>query len=121
MGSSGPREPSLPLPDQILQSPECFFNWRHRIGLVQIVQVDPVRLQPPEAALDRRQNVAPRPALESSRLVHRHAELGGEDDILAPRAQDFPEDCFRPALLAIDIRRVEERDAEVQGFVNHLP
>src|SRR2546423_3772582 len=50
---------------------------------------------------------------------HVHAELARQDDLIAATAQDFPEQPLTPALTAVDVGGVEERDSAVQRRVDH--
>jgi hypothetical protein len=50
---------------------------------VEIVEVQVVGLKTPEALLTRGQDVLARSAEEVRPVCHRHAGLGGEDDLLA--------------------------------------
>jgi hypothetical protein len=52
-------------------------------------------------------------------VLHRHADLGGKDDVLAPGAERFAEEFFGNAnAAAIHIGGVEEGDAEIERFVH---
>ena len=65
-------------------------------------------------------DVAPRRALLHAGVVHRHAELGGEHDVLALVAEHLAHRGLRAAAIAVDVGGVEQRDAEVDRLVDHL-
>jgi hypothetical protein len=48
------------------------------------------------------------------RYFPRHAEFGRDHDILAPVAEAFAEIFLGAAALAVDVRGVEQRDAEIE-------
>lgn len=52
-------------------------------------------------------------------VVHGHAELGGQDDLLAPRAHDRAHVGLGATAAAIHVRCVEQGDAGVEGGVEH--
>jgi hypothetical protein len=84
---------------------------------VQLVEVDVVRPEPPQRALDRVEDVlAAVPALERLR-PHRPAAFSRDHEVVAAAAQPAAEDLLRAADLAqagaerVDVGGVEERDA----------
>src|SRR6266404_1448575 len=42
----------LPLPDEIVERPQRLLDWRQRVRLVLLVEIDPVGLEAPQARLD---------------------------------------------------------------------
>jgi len=86
---------------------------------VQLIKIEIVRLEPPQARLDRRHDVAARGARERLAVVHRVAEFAGEDDVLAALAEDAAERLFRAAAVAVGVGGVEQGDAEVERLVHH--
>jgi hypothetical protein len=89
-----------------------------------LVEVDPGGAEAGEAVLDSADNVAAGCTGAMARVVHRHAELGGEHDILPAGAEDLAEQFLRRAAVAgaecaVDIRRVEQGDAGVKGGVDN--
>jgi len=85
---------------------------------MQLVKVDPISIESPQARFDRVHNVAPRRTLELAGIVHRQAELGCEHDVLALGAEDSPEPLFRAALGAIAVGGIDQIDAEVDRLVH---
>jgi hypothetical protein len=47
------------------------------------------------------------------------AELGGQDDLIPPPAEDLAERALGPAAAAVGVGRVEQGDAGVDGRVHH--
>src|SRR5678815_1317807 len=88
--------------------------------MMHLVEIDPVRFQTFETRLDRGHDVAARRAFHGTRIVHRRAELGRKDDVLAPVAEKLPEAGLRAAALAIDVSGVEESDSKVERFGNNF-
>jgi len=58
--------------------------------------------------------------LRGAGVVHRHAEFGREHDVLAPVAEALAQILLGAAALAVDIRGVEQRDAEIERPVHDL-
>ncbi len=85
-----------------------------------LVEVDVVGLQALQAGLDGGEDIAARRTLLLAAVVHRLAELGGEHDILATLAEHVPQHGFRAAAPCVDVGGVEQRDPEVDGFVDDL-
>ena len=94
-----------------------------RIGFVQLVQVYPVRLQAAQRCLDREADVAarsPGAPVRSVRALHVHAELAREDDAIALAVKRIAHERLTEAThLAVDVGRVEEGDAGLDGRVDH--
>ena len=110
---------TLPSRTRSSSAPQRLLDRRRGIGPVQLIEVDPVGAQPLRLASTARHDVAARRALHLARAVHRHAEFGGEHDVLAPRAQGFAKVCLRPAAIAVDVGGVEQRDAGVERAMHH--
>src|SRR5712672_743757 len=77
----------LSLPDEVIERAQRFFDWCQRIQMMHLIEIDPIRLQTFETRLDRSHDVAARRAFHGTRIVHRRAELGRKDDVLAPIAE----------------------------------
>lgn len=135
-GARGPRTPprrsasrtgrypvaDLPLAHEVVQRVEGLGDRGRRIGRVQLVEVDPVRLQAGEGCLDRTSHVRPRPFRSGldARGEPAVAELRGEHEAVAAPAQRLSHERLRqPGRLAVDVRGVEERDAGVGRGVEH--
>src|SRR5260370_40161289 len=65
----------LALPHEIVQCPQRLLDRRVRIGTMEIVDVDPLGLEPLEARLDRLARGAPRSALAAPAAAPRRAEI----------------------------------------------
>jgi hypothetical protein len=86
---------------------------------VLVIQVDVVGAEPLERSFDRRPNVR-RAAVEHSGAATRvrvQTELGRQDDLLAP-ATDRSAHQLLIVEGAVDLGRVEMRDAQVERAVN---
>ena len=86
--------------------------------MMELIEVDPVGLQPSQARLDGRHDVAARRTSQGALVVHGAAKLGCEDDILPARTEDLTEQALRSATPAVAVRRIEQRDADVKRLVN---
>src|SRR5688572_32629998 len=87
---------------------------------MDVVKIDPVRLETFQARLEGRQDVAPGAALQRSGLVHRQSKFGRQHDVFAPVAETFADDFFGLAAIAVDVRGVDMRDAEIERLVYDL-
>ena len=85
-----------------------------------LVEIDVVGLQPLQAGLDRRHDVAARGALLGAVVAHRLGEFGRQHDVLAAVAEHLAQHGLRAAHARIDVGGVEQRDAEVDRLVDHL-
>ena len=85
-----------------------------------LIQIDPVRLQPPQAALHLRQDVAARRAFHLSRIIHRLPNLCGQDNVFASRAQYPAQDRLGTAAVSIDIGGIEQSDPEIDRLVYYF-
>ena len=85
-----------------------------------LVEIDVVGLQPPQARLHRRHDIAPRGALLGAVGAHRLGEFGRQHDVLAAVPEHFAEHGLRAAHPGIDVGGVEQRDPEVDRLVDHL-
>ena len=107
----------LALPDDVLHGAHRLLDRRQRVGLVELVEVDPVRLQPLEARLDGLHRIAARTERRRAR-AGRPAEFGGEHDVLAPFAEAFADETLRSAAVSVALGCIEERDAAVDRLVD---
>src|SRR5262245_48034565 len=80
---------------------------------MQLVKVDPIGAQPPQARLDRLHDIAPRRPLELAGVVHRHAELAREHDRIALLAENSSKPLLRAAFVAVAVGGVDQVDAEL--------
>ena len=110
----------LAVADQVVEGAQRLVDRRAPVELVELVEIDPVSAEAFERVLDRLHDVAARGADLHARIVHGHAELAGEHDVLAPRAERLAEEPLRSAAPAIHIGRVEQRDAGVERGRDHI-
>src|SRR5690606_4905593 len=89
---------------------------------VDLIEVDAIGLQAPQARLDRADDPVARGAAAVGPAAHGEAELGGEDDLVAAAAIAEPpaDHPLREAVLAVDVGGVEEVDALAEGAVHDL-
>jgi hypothetical protein len=108
----------LALMDEIGECAEGLVDVGVRIGAVDLVEVNPVGLQPPQRVLDLGHDPAPRvPALVGV-TADRHVRLAGQDDVVAPAAgQRLADDQLRLAA-RVRIGSVEEIDPGVERTVD---
>ena len=113
----------LALGDEVVERRERLLDRRDRVGLVQLVEVDPVGPQAAQRRLDGEPDVAARPAHAPVRTVragHVHAELGGEHDLVALALERLAHQRLgEPALRAVDVGGVEEGHAGVDRGADH--
>ena len=112
--SDGARQP---LRHELLHRPERLRDRRDPVGAVVVEEVDVVHPQ----ALERR---AERPARVLARAVepvaHVVAELGRQHDAVAAALEQLAEEALAVPAVAVDVGRVEEGDAGVEGGVDDL-
>ena len=72
--------------DQVAERAEGFVDVGGRVRPVDLVEVDPVGLQPAQAVVDLADDPAPRVALHVGVVAHASVELGGENDGVAATA-----------------------------------
>ena len=110
----------LALADQIVEGAQRLLDRGQRVGAVQLVEVDPVGLHPLQRGFDGLDDIAPRAALLHAGIVHVHAELAGEHDVLAAGAEQFAERQLRAAAIAVHVGGVEQGDAVLDRGVDDL-
>ena len=108
----------LALAHEVVQRAQRFLDRGARIETVDLIQVDPVGAQAAQTVLDGGHDVAAGAALFHADVVHRIAELGGQDDVFAAVAEHLTHRGFGTATLAIGVGGVEQSDAEIDGFVD---
>src|SRR5262249_19015767 len=97
---------------------------RVAIDVVHLVEVDAVGLHALERRLAGAHDVERREARLVGPVAHAAVNLGGEHDLVAPAAalrEPAADDLLGPALSflpAVDVRRVEEVDTELEGPVH---
>ena len=87
---------------------------------MDLVEVDPVRVQAAQGILDRAHDPAARVAAPVGILAHGVVELGGEDDLVAPAAGERPADELLGLARPIHVGGVDEVDARVERTVDDL-
>ncbi len=110
--------PDLALGDQLLHRPGDILDRHVRVDAVLVVQVDGVDAQAPERALRHLPDVlrATVQLLPAGGRVEVEAELRGNHRLPAERRERLPDDLL--VVRAVDLRRVEERHATVEGRAN---
>ena len=98
------------------RAPRVSAIGRLGVGGVQLVEVDVVGPQAPQAVLEGLADVGGLGAFVLG--VDLHAELGGEHDLVAARAQGAAQELLALGA-AVDVGGVEEGDAGVEGGVHH--
>src|SRR5205823_3624513 len=88
------------------------------IGDMLLVEFDVIGVEPLQARLDGRHDVAPGSALPSPFPVHRPGKFAGEHDLVPPPGEGTAELSLRPAALAIGVGGVEKGDAEIESLVH---
>src|SRR5271167_1427709 len=81
----------LALPDEIIERPQGLLDRRQRIGLVLLVEIDPVGLEPSQAGLDFAHDVTARGTLKAARGIHRPREFARQYDVLSAITEDLAE------------------------------
>ncbi|GAA4343983.1 hypothetical protein GCM10023165_26810 [Variovorax defluvii] len=103
--------------DQVLDRASHVLDRHSQIDAVLVVEVDAVGLQALERFLDHAAD-ALGPAVQAVRAVNLEAELGGDGDVVAHRAQRFGHEFF-VHVGTIDLGGVEEGDAALVGVADH--
>ena len=88
-----------------------------RVGAVDLVEVDPVGAEAPQRVLDLGDDPAARTAAVVGVLAHRHAELGGQHDVVAAALECLADDLLGLAG-GVDVGGVDEVDPGIQGAVD---
>src|SRR5215210_3805602 len=114
-----PQVSYLPRLDELLHSPHRLLDGHLRVDPVLVVEVYRVHAEPFERGVARplyvlRLAVDADPASVLATLV---AELGGEDDLVAPALDGFADEPL-VGERAVHVRRVEEVDTELHGAVD---
>ena len=89
------------------------------IGRVQVIEVEVVGLQPPQALVDGAQNGFARKAVLVGFVAHLEENLAGEDDLVATSLERRAEQGFRDARV-VHVGGVEEVDAGVDTAIDDL-
>ena len=105
---------------QVVERGEGFFHWRIFVEVVDEVQVEAVRLQPPETGLYGLHNMPPRQASVVGAVAYRAADFGGDYQVVA-LALDQAAQYLLGTPVGIDIGRVEKIDPQLAAVAIHLP
>jgi hypothetical protein len=98
---------------QLGQRPNGFVEWHSRIGLMQLVQVDALQLQPLEATVERRAQVLGSPVrIPVVRTAAQQPPFGRDHQAHTVRMQRFGDQLLAD-IRPICIRRVDQRRAQV--------
>ena len=113
----------LALADEVVERGEGLLDRRQRVGRVQLVEVDPVGLQPAERSLDRQPDVAsaspcaPQAGSGDVRLAWPNF-VASTTSSRRPRERLAQERLAEAVLAAVDVGRVDEVDAGVERGVH---
>jgi len=114
---------NLALAHELVQRGQRLLDRRDRIGEVELVQVDPVGLEPPERCLDGDTDVAAgaaRSPIRAVLAVHVAAELGREHDLLAAALERVADEGFAVPAAAVDVGGVDQRDPGIDRRLDDL-
>ena len=113
-----PEVADLPLVDQIGERAERLVDVGVRVGAVDLVEVDPIRVQAPQGVLDAPDDAAPGSASPAEVIAHREADLGRQHDVLALAAGQGLADDLLGLTGGVDVGGVDEVDAGVERSVD---
>ena len=123
-----PHVPDLALAHQVVHGAKRFLDGGVGVHGVGLVEIDEVRIEPPEAGVGRVHDVAPAQTPVVGQVAHRAAALGGQDHLVAlargfePRT-DHLLGAAGPAPLdpgRVVIGRIDEAAARLDEEVQHL-
>ncbi len=100
---------------ELVERAETLFERRRRVGLVEVADVDGVGPQPSQALCDGRADPC---GCEPTLRLTTHADLGGDEDLLADVAQGVTEHRLRGAV-GVAVRGVEGDDSSVERGAHH--
>jgi hypothetical protein len=109
----------LALVDEVRQRAQRLLDVGVRLGTMDLVEVDPVGLEPPQGVLDLADDPAPRVAELVGVVAHRAVHLGREHDVVAAPGERLADDLLRLAA-RVDVGGVDEVDPGVEGAVDDL-
>jgi hypothetical protein len=107
----------LPLVHEVAEHRQRLLDVGRVVGAMDLVEVDPVGAQAPEALLDRREDPAPRVATAVAALAHLEVHLGGEDDLVTAPPQRLAHDLLG-LTVGVRVGGVDEVDPLIEGGVN---
>ena len=112
-----PKVADLPDPHQVAEGAEGDLQVDRRVVAMDLVEVDPVGAEPAQAVVDLGDDPPAAVAPPVGLLAHRHVDLGGEHDVVAPAGDGLADDLFGLSV-RVDVRGVDEVDAGVEGSAN---
>src|SRR4030095_273775 len=98
------------LPHKVAHRAHGFGERRRVVLFVQVIDVDSVGAETPQAGFGRLHNPSPRQPSVVRAGAHRIGALGGEDPVAALGADETADDLLGQALV-VNVRRVDEVDA----------
>ena len=107
----------LPLPDQIGKGAERLFKRREAVEAVDLIEVDVVRVETQQTGFDSMENMKAGETYLIGARPHASEHFGRNHDVFALVAEGLAEHRLRLAR-GIDIRRIEEVDARVEGVID---
>jgi hypothetical protein len=110
----GPDVADLSGAHQVCERAERLIDVGVGLGTVDLVEVDPVGAQPPQAVLDLSHDPAPGVAELVGVVPHRAVDLGREDDVVAAAARQSLADDLLGFPARVDVRGVDEVDPRVE-------
>jgi hypothetical protein len=103
---------------QVIQGAQGLFHRRPLVDGMDLIQVEVVGAEPPQARLARLDDVVARGAQVVRPVTHRTVQLGGQQDLAAARPDRLAEDLLGQAR-GVDIRGIEEIDPALEADVHH--
>src|SRR4029453_17225178 len=107
----------LPLMHEVAQYRERLLDVGGVVSAVDLVEVDPVGIEAPQALLDFFEDPAPRVATAVAALAHLEVHLRGEYDVVPVATKCLTDDLFG-LTLGVHVGGVDEVDALVKGGVD---
>jgi len=103
--------------DQVIERVQRLLHRRQRVEGMDLVHVDGVRPEPPQAALARRDQVLTRRAHVVRPRPRPLAALGRQDHPLAPPLDRLAQDLLGQPI-RVDVRRVEHFEPRLEAHVD---
>ena len=100
-----------------IQRGERFLHRRQRVEAVQLVEIDVIRAEPPQARIHGARQVVPRRAEVVRPGTARKAALGRNQQFVAPALDRLSEDLLRQAA-RIDVGRIEHGQSRFEADVH---
>ena len=110
----------LPGPHQVVQRPQRLLDGRQRVRPVDLVQVDVVRVQGPQARLYTLHDVLTRCPGVVGAVPHPDANLGPDQDLRSDSLDRLPNVLLGLPARSVRVRRVQEIDPLLHRLPHHL-